>query len=285
MRIRRPQGFKPIAAGVVLIAVLLIVWVVNFMGNAGYAQSAARTQLYWYGQSAYKLTTPSGKVLLIDPWLKNPANPNGEADLAKLNQADLILITHGHADHVGDAVAIAKKTQARLVSTFDLGRSLVHYGGYPEKLVPFETQGNFGGELSLLNDEVKVAFIPAVHSSTISTDGSPTNYAGNPGGFLITVKNGPAIYHTGDTDVFADMSLISRFHPVNVMLACIGDKFTMGPERAADAVKLVKPDIVVPMHYGTFNLPGTPTAFEQALKRQGVKSQLKVMKVGETLRL
>lgn len=243
------------------------------------------TQLLWYGQSAFKLTTPSGNVLLIDPWLTNPANPNGKTDLAKLDRVDLILVTHGHSDHVGDAVAIAKKTNAKLVSTYDLGQAMVAVNGYPKSLVGFDTQGNFGGELTLLNQDVRVAFIPAVHSSTVGTDGRPAQYAGNPGGFLITVRNGPTIYHTGDTDLFSDMSLIPRFRKVNLMLACIGDQFTMGPSRAAEAVKLVSPTTVIPMHYGLFNLPGTPQAFAQALRQQSVRSQLRVMKVGETIRL
>lgn len=243
------------------------------------------TQLLWYGQSAFKLTTPSGKVLLIDPFITNPANPNGKEDLAKLDRADLILVTHGHSDHTGNAVEIAQKTKAKLVSTFDLGQAMVHYNGYPKDLVPFETQGNFGGELSLLNNEVKIAFIPAIHSSSVSSDGSPANYAGNPGGFLISIQNGPVIYHTGDTDLFADMALIPRFRPVTLMLACIGDQFTMGPERAAEAVKLVNPTMVVPMHFGVFGLPGTPVAFVKALQQQGVKTQFKRMQVGETLSL
>lgn len=244
-----------------------------------------RTQLLWYGQSAFKLTTPSGKVLLIDPWITNPVNPNGKTDLANLNRADLILVTHGHFDHVGDAIAIAKKTNAPLVSTSDLGRALVD-AGYPKNLVSRDTQGNFGGEISLLNSEVKIAFIPAVHSSAIASDGSPAQFAGNPGGFLVTVQNGPVIYHTGDTDVFADMTLIPQFRNVTLMLTCIGDRFTMGPKRAATAVKYVKPDRVIPMHFGTFPaLTGTPEAFAAELKRQGVTSQLQRMKVGETIRL
>ncbi|UBF23926.1 metal-dependent hydrolase [Kovacikia minuta CCNUW1] len=272
------------ALGLLLSAIALLA-VVGFNPSSSSAQTTGNTQLLWYGQSAFKLTTPAGRVLLIDPWLENPANPNGKTDLANLTQADLILITHGHMDHVGNAVEIAKKTQAKLVSTLDLGQALVQHSGYPKELAGFETQGNFGGEITLLNEEVKVAFIPAVHSSTVQSDGSPANYAGNPGGFVISVKNGPVIYHTGDTDLFSDMALIPRFGKVTLMLTCIGDKFTMGPTGAAEAVKLVKPATVIPMHYGNFNLPGTPAAFAQALQQQGVKSQLRVMKVGETLRL
>ena len=251
---------------------------------------AGGTQLTWYGHSAFKITTPSGKVLLIDPWITNPANKNGKEDLAKIDRADLILISHGHSDHVGNAVEIAKKTGAKLVSTFDLGKALVQVDGYPAAQVGFDTQGNFGGQLTLLDGEVKIAFIPAVHSSGLAApDGSAdkeVHYDGNPGGFLITIKNGPTIYHTGDTDVFGDMALIPQFHKVDVMLACIGDHFTMGPERAAEAVKLVKPREVIPMHYGTFPvLTGTPEAFAKALRKQGAKSKLEVMKVDETLQL
>jgi len=127
----------------------------------------AKTRLTWYGHAAFRVDTPKGKVILIDPWITNPANPNGKDDLAKLAAADLILVTHGHSDHVGDAVAIGKKTKARLVSTFDLGRAMVLELGFPKDQIGFDTQGNFGGDLSLLDGEVTIRFVPAVHGSTV----------------------------------------------------------------------------------------------------------------------
>ncbi len=150
--------------------------------------------------------------------------------------------------------------------------------------------GNFGGTLDLLSGEVKITFIPAVHSSGVSApEGSAdkeNHYGGNPGGFLISIKNGPTIYHTGDTDVFGDMSWIPRQHKVDVMLACIGGHFTMGPERAADAVKLVKPAQVIPMHFGTFPiLAGKPSELEAALKSKNVTTKLRTLKVGESVQL
>ena len=251
------------------------------------ALASGKTELTWYGHAAFKVKTPTGKIILIDPWIANPANKNAKDDLAKMDKVDLILITHGHADHVGNSVEIAKRTGARLVSTFDLGKSLATYAGFPKEQIGFDTQGNFGGTLSLLDNEVKITFVPAVHSSAVmNEDGKNLHDGGNPGGFLISIAQGPTLYHTGDTDVFADMALIAKFHQVDVMLTCIGGHFTMDPQRAAYAVSLVKPTLVVPMHFGTFPvLRGTPEAFAAALRKEHSRSKLLNMSIGQSLSL
>jgi L-ascorbate metabolism protein UlaG (beta-lactamase superfamily) len=245
------------------------------------------TQLTWHGHAAFKIRTDTGKILLIDPWLTNPASTRGEKEVAGLDHVDFIFLTHGHADHVGNAVEIGERTGAKLVSNFDLNAVMISVLGYASAQATVETTGHLGGELSLLDGEIKVHFVPAWHGSSVQKEeNAPPVYAGNPTGLIITLRSGPTIYHTGDTDLFSDMTLVKRFHKVDVMLVCIGDHFTMGPARAAEAVNLVKPRMVVPMHYGTFPvLTGTPEAFEQELKRRKSKARLRVMEIGETIEL
>lgn len=252
------------------------------------ALSAGSTDITWYGHSAFKITTPGGKVLLIDPWLANPANPKGKELLAGLDKADQILLTHAHGDHIGNTVEIAKKTGAKLVASNDLMKAMVKYADFPAKQADQTGAGNVGGTVVLLGGEIKITFVHALHSSSLEYEdkgGLPKSiaYAGNPGGFVIAVSGGPTIYHTGDTDLFSDMRLIGNISNVDVMLACIGDKMTMGPESAAAAVELVNPKMVIPMHFGTIaSLSGTPEAFEQALKKRSIKTAFKRMQVNET---
>jgi L-ascorbate metabolism protein UlaG (beta-lactamase superfamily) len=234
----------------------------------------ARTTITWFGHAAFRIETPTGKTLLVDPWLQNPKNPTAKDDLKSI-KADLILVTHAHSDHVGDAVEIAKRTKAKLVATFDLGNALVA-AGFPKDQFSMETGGNFGGTVNVLDGNVAITFVPAVHSSNL--DGKA---AGNPGGFVIAIKSGPTVYHTGDTDVFGDMALIGK-QKIDLMLACIGGHFTMDPARAAEAIKLVKPKQVVPMHFGTFDaLKGTPADLTAAMKKAGAAAKVTVLEIGK----
>ena len=245
----------------------------------------AKTQLTWYGHSAFKLVTPSGNVVFIDPWLKNPVLKNGEEVLTKIDRADVICLTHGHFDHVGDAVEIAKNTKAKLCCTFDCAVAVRNALGFPGDDDNSSYVSHIGGTVRMFEGEMTARFVPAWHGAAVMpSNDKPPIYGGTPSGVVLSIKNGPAIYHTGDTDLFSDMSLVPLEGPIDYMLVCMGDFYTMGPMRAARAVELVKPRIIIPIHYGTFPaLTGTTEAFGKELKGRGLKSELRVMNVGETI--
>src|SRR5258705_8137823 len=136
------------------------------------------TRLTWYGHAAFKIKTATGKILLIDPWITNPAFTSGKDELANLDQVDLIFLTHGHGDHVGNTVEIGKRTGASLVSNFDLNAAMISALGYPEAQASNETTGHLGGELLLRDGGVKVRFVPAWHGSAVVKENSPPAYAG-----------------------------------------------------------------------------------------------------------
>jgi L-ascorbate metabolism protein UlaG (beta-lactamase superfamily) len=253
------------------------------------AWSAGDTTLTWYGHAAFEIVTPKGKVLMIDPWLKNPMNPyakDGKDPLSVITKTDYILLTHGHFDHVADSVALAKKTGARLVTNFELGTNMAKLLGYPKDQMGFDTLFNIGGEITIADGEVTVDMVPAIHSSGLNNPHAGENqpdivYGGNPAGFVIRIKNGPTIYDSGDTAYFSDMKLIGEYAP-DIALINIGGHFGMEPPMAARAAKAVRAKLVVPMHYATFPvLTQSADGFVKMLDKMHIRSR--VMKPGESL--
>jgi L-ascorbate metabolism protein UlaG (beta-lactamase superfamily) len=243
-----------------LTASVLVSFTLACPANA--ATSPKETTLKWFGHASFQITTPSGKTLFIDPWITNPTNPKGKEELAGITQADYILITHGHFDHIADAVTLAKKTGAKLIASFELGTNLARVWGFPEAQAQMDTLGNPGGEIRLPGGEVTVTFTPAIHSSGLDFPNAgsgagkeetrPVAYGGIAVGYLIQIKDGPTIYHSGDTSYFAEMTTLGDTFAPDVSLLNIGGHFGMEPAMAAQAAAALKTKLVVPMHFKTF---------------------------------
>jgi L-ascorbate metabolism protein UlaG (beta-lactamase superfamily) len=224
-------------------------------------------QITWLGHSSFRLRTPGGKEILFDPWYTgNPAFPEATRPKA----ADLILISHGHSDHITDAVAMGKATDATIVGIWEVTSWLGAKG--VKNLEPM----NKGGTITAKG--LRITMTDARHSSSADKD---LTYLGEAAGFVVTLENGQTIYYAGDTSLFGDMKLIAELYKPDIAFLPIGDRFTMGPDTAAIAAQWLGVKQVVPMHYGTFPLlTGTPHQLEQHLKGKGI--EVLTLQPGET---
>lgn len=224
----------------------------------------------WLGHSTFRVETPGGKVLLIDPWVAN--NPACPSDEKEFDRIDLMLCTHGHYDHIGDAAPLAKQYKPQVVGIFELCHWLERRG--VENLNPM----NKGGSLTF--DGITVTMVHADHSCGITDDDGRIIYGGEAAGFVVALEDETVFYHAGDTAVFGDMKLIAELYKPTLALLPIGDRFVMSPREATYACYLLGCSEIIPMHHGTFPLlTGTPQEFV-SLTRHIVGIEVVVLEPG-----
>jgi len=238
---------------------------------------SGKTELWWLGQASVRITTPGGKVIMIDPWItSNPKTPAQYKNLDALGKVDLILVTHGHFDHVADAPELAKKNNAVVYGPAGLNQVWTTLGVLPANL---SQRFGKGGTITPWGaDGVKITAVHAEHSSEIvwknpATGKDESHIGGEPVGFILELEDGFKIYHMGDTGPFGDMKFIGEYYKPDLILIPIGGHFVLDPKTAAYATKeWLKPSFAIPIHYGTIpQLKGTPEEYVQALGSTSTK--------------
>ncbi|MBI1966261.1 MAG: metal-dependent hydrolase [Betaproteobacteria bacterium] len=241
------------------------------------AQEKGKVEILWLGQSATRITTVAGKVIVIDPFLvKNPKTPSQYKNLEALGKVDLILVTHGHFDHFADAPALAKMNNVPVYGPAGLNQAAITLGILPPEL---SVRFGKGGTITPFGpDGVKITATHAEHSSELlwrnpATGKDESHVGGEPVGFIIELENGFKIYHMGDTGLFGDMKFIADYYKPDLVMIPIGGHFVMSPKDAAFATReWLKPKYAIPIHYATIpELKGTPQEYMDALGTTATK--------------
>lgn len=209
-----------------------------------------KTKIRWLGHSAFRIESPGGSIIYIDPFLSE--NPQTPGEFKQPSGADFILLTHGHEDHVGDTLSIAKKTGCTVVAQVELSRLLEKHGLDNAQAVEF----NKGGTVHF--DDFSVTLVSANHSSSFGGE-----YTGEAGGLVLSFENDICFYHLGDTHIFGDLEIYGELYDPHIIAVPIGDYYTMGPQEAAMCCEMIGAKIAVPVHYDTFPvLTGSPEEFK-----------------------
>ena len=223
----------------------------------------------WHGHASFQITSANGKNILIDPWFEG--NPACVTALSDIKDIDYILVTHDHFDHMGQTVEIAKESNSTIVAIVETAAKLqAEMGVPPEQVVNGGFGMNIGGTVGL--DGINVTMTQAFHSSE----------TGQPTGYVIKLENGKTIYHAGDTGIFGTMATIGEMYPLDLALLPVGSCFTMDPYQAAHALTLLKPKVVIPMHYQTFPiLEPDASSFESLAKEKAPDVEVVILNPGE----
>jgi L-ascorbate metabolism protein UlaG (beta-lactamase superfamily) len=229
-------------------------------------------RITWLGHATLQITTASGKVILIDPWVDG--NPSFPPALKSFSRVDLILVTHGHGDHTGSVIPLARQHKPPVVAIVELA------GWFASKGVADARAMGKGGTLRV--DDIEVTMVHADHTSSVEDEGRPV-YVGEPAGLIVKLPGGLSLYHAGDTAVFGDLKIIGELYKPDVVCLPIGGHYTMDPREAALAIRLLGALHVIPIHYGTFPvLTGTPEALRE-LTRDIARLEIHALKPGESI--
>lgn len=235
---------------------------------------ANRLEITWLGHATFLLKFPGGKRVLLDPWLGNPKCPPAFSKPDALKPVDLILVTHGHSDHITDVVAAARATSAPVIAPYELA----HY--FRGKGLTDVRDMNIGGTQDAAG--LRVTMTASTHSSS-TFDGDAIVYLGPSAGYILRAPDTPTIYISGDTGLFGDMKMLGEMYRPQIAFLPIGDLYTMGPDTAAVAAQWLGVRQVVPMHWGTFPaLTGTPTELKTLLEPHNI--EVLELTPGETAR-